>query len=81
MSASCPVVFEIHRFFNASIKAYTAVCYRVITDKNGIIYSSRVAPVKSLTLSRLELCGASLLARSTDKIRCTIDVCINNIYL
>ncbi|GFS56336.1 uncharacterized protein TNCV_4388311 [Trichonephila clavipes] len=64
-----PEVIEINGFADASERCYGAVVYcksknlksetlvRLITSK------SRVAPIKSLTIPRLELCAAVLLAK------------------
>ena len=63
----------VHRqligFSDASEKAYCAFVYLRSIDMTGKIYSSlvmaktRVAPLKKVTLPRLELCGAYLLAQ------------------
>ncbi|XP_044578945.1 uncharacterized protein LOC123261417 [Cotesia glomerata] len=60
---------QLHGFCDASENAYGACLYLRSIDSKGqvcirlISSKSRVAPVKPLTLPRLELCAALLLAR------------------
>ena len=60
---------HIHGFCNASEQAYGACIYFRSTNSCGktsvslVCSKSRVAPLKLLTLTRLELCAALLLAR------------------
>ena len=62
------VSFELHGFCDASEHAYAAVVYLCMTTANGDVLVSlvtsktKVAPIKRLTIPRLELCGAHLLA-------------------
>ncbi|GFS41146.1 uncharacterized protein TNIN_66531 [Trichonephila inaurata madagascariensis] len=56
---------ELHLFSDASTKAYGTVSYRVTSSNKEILTSfvaskNRIAPLKTLTLSRLELMGALL---------------------
>ena len=59
---------EVHGFCDASEDAYAAVVYFRLKDTQGrihislVIAKTRVAPIKRLTIPRLELCGAQLLA-------------------
>ena len=59
---------QLHGFSDASEQAYAAVVYLRTVDSNGTVHASlvmaktKVAPIKRLTVPRLELCGANLLA-------------------
>lgn len=59
-----PIRIEVHGFCDASEKAYSECLYlRSISDENErvcklICAKSQVAPVKKISLPRLELCGA-----------------------
>ncbi|XP_051167315.1 uncharacterized protein LOC127285377 [Leptopilina boulardi] len=60
---------QIHGFCDASEKAYGACIYLRSTNSQGVHKSSlicsksRVTPIKATTLSRLELCAATLLVQ------------------
>ncbi|XP_033228948.1 uncharacterized protein LOC117180562 [Belonocnema kinseyi] len=60
---------QLHGFCDASEKAYGACLYLRSTDNRGnyhcelICSKSRVAPLKTMTLSKLELCAAALLVQ------------------
>ncbi|XP_045506863.1 uncharacterized protein LOC123703037 [Colias croceus] len=76
----------VHGFCDASSKAYGAVAYlRVKVENNtyvtGIIAAkSRVAPVKPVSLPRLELCGAVLLAKLLNQISDATHIPTDRIY-
>lgn len=67
----CPdaLGIELHGFADASSRAYAAVIYlRVLTSMDQfnvslLINKTKVAPIKSVSIPRLELCAAVLLAR------------------
>ncbi|XP_068205286.1 uncharacterized protein [Palaemon carinicauda] len=66
---------EFHHFYDASQAAYTSVSYIYVKHENRQTYSSmvlactKIAPIKTLSLERLELCATVLAAGTDVKIR------------
>ena len=59
-----PVTYALHCFYDASTIGYSAVVYLQTIDINGLVYvsfvtsNSKVAPLKPVTVPRLELVAA-----------------------
>lgn len=79
-------VIELHGFCDASEKAYAAVVNLRMTDSDGSVQVSlvssktKVAPIKKLTIPRLELCGAYLLADLLHHVKQVFDLSLNQVY-
>ena len=77
---------EIHGFCDASEHAYAAVVYFRMTDTQGnvhvslVISKTRVAPIKRLTIPRLELCGAQLLAHLLLQVKELFHIPFSKVY-
>nr|CAI5870044.1 unnamed protein product [Callosobruchus analis] len=80
------VRIELHGFCDSSIQAYGRCIYvRCIFQSGEIRYNllcakSRVAPLKSVSLPRLELCGAVLLANLMHRVQASINVKFSALY-
>ena len=78
---------QLHGFSDASERAYSAVLYLRMECTDGRIQVSlvssktKVAPIKKLTIPRLELCGAQLLARLIHYTRLVLDVPLSHVHL
>ncbi|XP_043478500.1 uncharacterized protein LOC122508897 [Leptopilina heterotoma] len=68
-------LIELHGFSDASTRAYAAVVYvRVLKYKEDgqvtlLAAKSKVAPIKTATIPKLELCGAALLVKLLKYVR------------
>ena len=75
-----PVRRQLHHFSDASEKAYGVVSYLRSQDQDGRTYSyivmakSRLAPLKMLTIPRLELQAATLATRQDALLRRELDM-------
>ncbi|XP_045497496.1 uncharacterized protein LOC123695635 [Colias croceus] len=79
-------VVEIHGFADASTKSYAAVVYLRVVDERDDVYvtmiasRTRVAPLKQLTVPRLELCAAALLAEVIEETSNLLKLANTQIY-
>ncbi|XP_059062116.1 uncharacterized protein LOC131854947 [Achroia grisella] len=77
---------ELHGFSDASNVAYAAVVYARIVSRNGVIHvnlltsKTKVAPVKQISIPKLELCGAVLLAKLLLEVSTVLTVPKENIH-
>ncbi|XP_071581131.1 uncharacterized protein [Temnothorax nylanderi] len=73
---------EIYGFADASASAYGAVVYLKVTHLDGtveitlLLSKSKVAPLKPMSIPRLELLAAVLLARSIAAVRSALTIAI-----
>lgn len=71
---------QLHGFSDASEKAYSGVVYLRMEDTNGMVHTSlvasktRVAPIKPLTIPRLELNGALILAQLLSQFKEVLEI-------
>lgn len=78
---------ELHGFSDASKRAYGAVLYTKCISPDGsvdvelVCSKSRVAPLKPMTIPRLELCGTLLLARLVEKTVSAMKIPFSNVTL
>ena len=84
-SEESPLTIQLHGFCDASQRAYAAVIYIRATYASLppscqlVVAKSRVAPLKVLTIPRLELSGAVLLAELMHSTMTTLDVDVKDV--
>ncbi|CAH2088129.1 unnamed protein product [Euphydryas editha] len=77
---------ELHGFCDASKAAYSAVVYLRMIDVAGkvkvalLVAKTRVAPIKQISIPRLELCGAVLLSKLLIETAEVLKIPLNKIY-
>ncbi|XP_055910658.1 uncharacterized protein LOC129945022 [Eupeodes corollae] len=78
---------EIHGFCDASLSAYAAAVYSRISDSSGNVFinllcsKTKVAPLKAISIPRLELCGAVLLTRLVNAVQSSLRLKNYHVYL
>lgn len=77
---------RLHAFCDASTKAFAAAIFVRVEDEYGNVQvslltsKSKVAPVRAVSLPRLELCGAVLLVRLLNNVRNVMAMPIHEIH-
>ena len=77
---------QLHGFSDASEAAYAGVVYLRITDTSGTVHVSlvmsktKVAPIKRITIPRLELLGAYLLANLLHYVQQVLNIPSNSVF-
>ena len=77
------LTMQLHGFSDASEAAYSAVVYLRADSHTScrlVMSKTKVAPVKTLTIPRLELCGASLLAKILTTTREALEIPLESVY-
>ncbi|XP_029176605.1 uncharacterized protein LOC114944728 [Nylanderia fulva] len=81
-----PEEIEVHGFCDASEKAYGACLYFRTTNSREnytvrlVCAKSRIAPIKRVSLPRLELCSAVLLANLVRNVLQSLTIQIHKVY-
>ena len=77
---------QLHGFSDASEQAYAGVVYLRTVDSTGGVYTSlvmsktKVAPIKRLTIPRLELCGAHLLSQILHHCKEVLSLSLRDVF-
>ena len=81
-----PTCVQLHGFCDASESAYAAAVYiRLVNSDEDVrvtivMAKTKVAPIKRLTIPRLELCGALILARMIHHVTKVLGIGMDEVY-
>lgn len=86
-SYSCNIkAIQLHGFSDASTRAYAGVVYCRVEQQDGTVSTNliasrtKVAPLKTISLPRLELCGALLLSRLLKQVILAMRIPLDQTY-
>ena len=77
---------QLHGFCDASESAYTGVVYLRAVHLNGFVHVSlvmaitKVTPIKCLTITRLELCRAVIVAKLLSRTAKILNILTKQVY-
>ena len=77
---------QLHGFCDASEDAFAGVVYIQMTDSEDKVHTSlvlaktKVAPIKTMTISRLELCRAYLLTKILRHVREVLKISSSGVF-
>ncbi|XP_063831745.1 uncharacterized protein LOC135080954 [Ostrinia nubilalis] len=80
------VLLELHGFCDASQHAYAAVVYLRVVSYNGEVHvclitsKTKVAPIKVISIPRLELCGAVLLTKLLSEVSEVLEISKDRVH-
>lgn len=86
VNSSTVTNYQLHGFCDSSETAYAAVIYLRTECESGdvavhlLCSKTKVAPIKQISLPRLELCGATLLARLMDAVNSSLLLSGNEVH-
>ena len=77
---------QLHGFSDASENAYAGVVYLRVSDTSGNVHltlvtsKTKVAPIKRLSIPRLELCGAQILAQLVSHVQKVLQLPLSDTF-
>lgn len=80
------VSFQLHGFSDASEQAYAGAIYFRMVDATAKVHTSlimsktKVAPIKRLSIPRLELCGALIVTRLLNHVKNVFEIPLSDVF-